>query len=459
MEAAKKLNTYSKLAHDSIVWFVTHVIGVTPTHQQLDVLDAIDKGNWRISIRSGHGPGKSTLMAWIALWWLSTRPHSKVPCTAPTGHQLQDVLWGEISYWHGKMAEPWKGCIEITSDMARHVIAPKSWYAAARTARKENPDALQGFHADHLAFLIDEASGVPEEIFQVAEGALSTPGVLVVMAGNPTRLEGSFYESFHNDRKHWSTFHFSSKDSPLVDKAYWTRMAERYGEDSDIYRVRVLGDFPRQETDALISLEMVEDAQNRTRPDGWERFPLVYGVDPARFGDDETALVKRRGSVVTEVMGVHKRDTMEVAGLVALEAKKDRPKHIFVDTIGVGSGVFDRLVELGYPVVEVNVAEKAKDTEQFNDSRSELWWNVKEWIEKEAAVLPDDDDLAGQLSTVKFRITSSGKVRIEGKDERKKRGLSSPDRADALMLTFSPKRTKDLSDIQIGEPTGGGWMS
>lgn len=435
----------------SVVYFCEKVLNVTPTFQQREVLEAIDAGEWRITIRSGHGPGKSSMLAWILIWFLTTRPYSKVPSTAPTGHQLADVLWGEVSYWHERMAEPYKSLLDVSSDMVRHQEAPKSWYAAARTARKENPDALQGFHAPHLAFLIDEASGVPEVIFQVAEGALSTPGALVIMAGNPTRLEGTFYDAFHSDRKHWKTFHFSSQDSPLVAPEYCTRMAERYGADSDIYRVRVLGDFPKQESDTLISLADAEDAQNRPEPAGWHEYPLIYGVDPARFGDDETVILKRKGPVVLEVIGVYKRDTMEVAGLVALEAKKDRPEHILVDTIGVGAGVHDRLVELGYPSVEVQVSEKPKHEDQFMNLRAELWWSVKEWIEKEPAVLPDDEDMIGQLSSIKYKITSNGKIQIESKQDRKKRGLISPNRADALMLTFFHVRRK--GEVKVLKPS------
>jgi hypothetical protein len=287
-------------------------------------------------------------------------------------------------------------------------------------------------------FLIDEASGVPEEVFEVAEGALSTPGSLVVMAGNPTRREGAFYRAFHEDRAHWATFRFPSSGSPLVDPDYPTRMAARYGAQSDVYRVRVEGDFPKAEPDALIGLGPVEAAAQRFAegeipPDA----PLVFGVDVARFGDDDTVILRRRGPAVTELSVFNGLDTMQTAGRVARAAREERPALIFVDVVGIGAGVADRLREEGLPVYEVNVAERARDAERFDDLRSELWWRVREWLESGEARLPRDGELLAELATVRYELTSAGRVRVEAKRDRKRRGLSSPDRADALMMTFA----------------------
>ena len=416
--------------------FVELVLGAKPSKQQSSVLKALEDGERRIAIRSGHGVGKSTLLAWVLLWWISTRPGAVIPCTAPTAHQLEDILWGEVVRWHKAMGEPLRSLLTVTKNSVRHKSAPQGWFAAARTSRRDNPEALQGFHGEHLAFLIDEASGVAEEVFEVAEGALSTPGALVILAGNPTRLDGTFYRAFHGEREHWATFHFPSHKSPLVSTEYAKHMAARYGESSDIYRVRVEGEFPLCEADTLIALPLVEAAIERA-PHKKEVPPLVYGVDVARFGDDETVILKRRGDHVLSIEALRDLDTMAVAGLIAASARAEKPSLIFIDVIGVGAGVADRLLELGLPIYQVNVARRAAEPERFDDLRSELWWRTREWLESGAPSLPPDEELAAQLTTIKYSLTSNGRVRVESKQERKKRGLKSPDRGDALMMTFA----------------------
>jgi hypothetical protein len=433
--------------------FVTRVIGANPTAQQAQILKALDQGKRRIAVRSGHGVGKSALLSWILLWWLSTRPASIIPCTAPTAHQLEDILWGEIGRWRQKMRPPFRDLLQVGRNWVRHQGAPDSWFAVGRTSRKGNPEALQGFHGEHLAFLIDEASGIDDEVFEVAEGALSTPGSLVVMAGNPTRREGAFYRAFHSDRAHWSTFCLPSSGSTLVAPEYSQRMAARYGEDSDIYRVRVLGEFPSSEPDALIGLATVEAAvRNELAPE--TEHPVVLGVDVARFGDDETVILRRRGPVVEQIECYRGLDTMETSGRAIKAARHHRASTVFVDVVGIGAGVADRLREMKLYVHPVNVAERAHDTERFDDLRSELWWRVRDWLESGEAVLPDDEELVAQLSTIKYGVTSNGRIRIESKRERKHRGLCSPDRADALMMTFAAPAVSHLPDLL--NASGGG---
>ncbi len=416
--------------------FVRRVIGAEPTEQQAKVLAYLDGGERRIAVRSGHGVGKSALLAWILLWWISTRPFAIIPCTAPTAHQLEDVLWGEVVRWHRNMREPFRSLLTVGKKWIRHRESPEDWFAVARTARRENPEALQGFHGKHLAFLIDEASGVPEEVFEVAEGALSTPGSLVVMVGNPTRREGAFFRAFHSDRPHWKTLHLPSTNSSLVDPQYSERMKKRYGEDSDVYRVRVKGDFPSAEPDALVGLSVVEAAVGKQVEIQADE-PLVYGVDVARFGDDETVLLRRRGVLVEGLESWRNLDTMQTSAKVAAMARAQRPSLIFVDVVGIGAGVADRLREMGLPVHPVNVSERPADQVRFDDLRSELWWRLRQWLEGGNVSLPTDDELVAQISTIKYGLTGTGKMRIESKRDRKKRGLASPDRADALMMTFA----------------------
>jgi hypothetical protein len=411
--------------------FVTEAIRVTPTDQQEGVLKEIKPGS-HISIRSGHGVGKTALLAWLILWFMCTRFDARIPCTASTHSQLRDILWPEIAKWRGKLPLQYQQNLEWQTE---HVIWAKrkeTWFAVARTARKENPEALQGFHGENLLFCVDESSGVPSEVFEVAQGALTKANVISVMTGNPTRLSGEFYRSHHQERHLWKTFHFSSEDSPLVSPDYAKRIANKYGRDSDVYRVRVKGDFPLAESDTFISLPLVEQAKLIVQPEGKKH---IWGLDPARFGDDESALVKRAGMKVVDVSGIRKRDTMEVAGWVAQQARQENPHQIMIDIIGIGSGVYDRLKEQGFHVVPVNVAERASNNEEYPKVRDELWGNVRDAL-LNGLSLPEDEELAGQLSAPKYKFDSAGRIVIESKDDMKKRGIDSPDRADALCNTF-----------------------
>src|SRR5439155_6516448 len=287
------------------VLYVRQRFGVDPTPQQATILQALVPPGAKVSVRSGHGIGKSSCAAWAILWHLETHAYSKVPCTAPTAQQLRDILWGELSKWrrHADEQSARRGdhpdlhlsvLFHLTQDRLYDLAAPE-WAATARTARKESPEALQGFHAKYLLFVIDEASSIDEAIFEAAEGALSTPGARVLMLGNPTRNSGTFAASYKQHREEYVALHFRSQDSPLVDPSYRERLVRKWGEGSNVVRVRADGEFPRQEDDMLISLELTEPCLTRERVPGEGTRRL--GVDVARMGSDRTVLVLRHGAV------------------------------------------------------------------------------------------------------------------------------------------------------------------
>ena len=427
--------------------FAAEVLGANPTDQQIEAGLAL-VARRRVSIRSGHGTGKSTFMAWCILWFLSSYFPAKVPATAPTSHQLDDVLWAELAMWHRKMQERMPGLASQFSwsqGAYRMASAPLESFAVARTSRPEKPEALQGFHAEHILFLIDEASGVAENVFEVAEGALSTAGAFVVMAANPTRQSGYFYDSHHRMRASWAALHWSGLDSPLVSKEYVANMLKKYGERSPVYKVRVLGDFIGA-VDGVISLELCEAA--RVREVGpIAGAPIIWGVDVARFGDDSSALAKRRGNHQIEpIREWWGQDTMQTVGIIkaewdAIEEPQGKPDVINVDVIGIGAGVVDRLKELGLPVKGINVAESeavnSRKDKHFNRLRDELWWHGREWLEALDCHLADDDETIAELTTPTYTMLSNGKIQVERKDELKARGVKSPNRADAWLLTFA----------------------
>lgn len=427
-------------------WDDEKKIGVT--EQQWEASKAIVERR-KVSIRSGHGTGKSCFMAWCVLWFMCCYFPCKVPCTAPTGHQLHDVLWAEIAKWHRVMKERvselasefvWK------SEYFQLVSHPQESFAVARTSRPENPEALQGFHSENILFLIDEASGVVEKVFQVAEGALSTDGAFVLMAANPTREDGYFHDSHHKMRDRFAALHWDGEDSPLVSRTYVDDMRKKYGVDSPIYQVRVKGNFATA-VDGVIPLSLCEDAKTRDVAPVRDA-PIKWGLDVARFGDDSTALAKRKGNVQLEpTKEWFGKDTMQVVGLLKHEydAAKERPEVICVDVIGLGAGVVDRAKEIGLPVVGVNVAESASSSDKYERLRDELWWLGREWLEARDCKLCDDDALIGELTTPKYQILSNGKIKVESKREMRSRGVASPNRADAWLNTFANVGAKKFS--------------
>lgn len=445
--------------------FVTQALKTAPEPWQAKALAALAAHD-RVAIRSGHGVGKSALLAWVLLWWLLTRFPAKIACTAPTAHQLADVLWGEIAKWHRRLEDPFRDWLRVKADRVELASAPNESFAVARTSRKEEPEALQGFHSENMLFLIDEASGVEDIVFEVGEGAMSTAGAKTLMTGNPTRPSGYFHAAFHKMRARWKTLKVSGEDCTLVSRDYVADMAARYGRESNIFRVRVLGEFPVSEDGAVIALHLCEAAKVRTVAP-LTAFRPVWGVDVARFGGDRSALALRRGNVqLAPVRAWQGHDTMQTAGLIAeafrATPEDEQPSEILVDVIGIGAGVVDRLREQGLPVRGINVAEEAATGGRFLRLRDELWWRAREWLAGRDTRLAEDDALIAELTAPRYQITSSGKIKIESKDEMKRRGLASPDLADAFVLTFAGGLLRADEEVPPrygrGRTRGGGWM-
>lgn len=446
--------------------YVRQRFGIELTWQQAQILQALLPRGAKVSVRSGHGVGKSTSAALSISWFTETHDFAKVPCTAPSSHQLRDILWGELSKWRrqadvlsAQRGDPPKYWLtrlfKLVSD-SLYDPGAKEWGAFARTARKEDPEALQGFHAEHLLYVIDEASGVDEAIYEAAEGALSTPGARVLMLGNPTRTSGTFYASHHKDRRSYTALHFRSADSPLVDATYRPRLVQKWGEHSNVVRVRADGEFPRQEDDVLISLELTEPCLTRERREGGG--PRRLGVDVARYGSDRTAFVLRHGGLVDHLKVLSRQDTMETVGAILRLLDPWKVDEVYVDVVGLGAGVYDRLAELKRhgtipcPVISVNVAEKAPPVRHPADAkprllRDYLWLEVAQWLRDSQPVFCADDpggceDLAGELASVGYGLDSNGQLVVEDKDHMRKRLGHSPDLGDALCCTFCPIRPK-----------------
>jgi len=294
-----------------------------------------------------------------------------------------------------------------------------------------------------MLFVVDEASGVPEIIFETAQGALSTEGAKIIMVGNPTRAQGYFFDAFNKNADRWAKQTVSSEDADYVQDAFIADMASQYGDESNAYRVRVLGEFPTGDSDSLIPRHLVEAARDRD-VEPTLGIKTVWGLDVARFGSDRTALAKRRGNELVEpVKSWQDLDTMQVVGRVIQEYDAtpydDRPSEILIDVIGLGAGVVDRLreIDLGPQVRGVNVSESPAMASKYAKLRDELWGKTRAFFEERDCTIPDDEKLIAELTAPTFTFLSTGKMKVEGKDEMKRRGLKSPDLADAFVLTFA----------------------
>ena len=419
--------------------FVTEALGAIPEPWQADALNALARHD-RIAIRSGHGVGKSTFLSWAILWFHTTRYPAKTAATAPTDHQLEDILWSELATWLRKMPEGLQGLFRWLHGRFEVASAPEESFAVARTARKEKPEAFAGIHSEHTLLIGDEASGIDEVIFEAGLGSMSTPGAKMVLTGNPTRTSGYFYEAFHRNRARWHTIRVNSEDVERA-RGHIEDVIATYGKDSNAYRVRVLGEFPTAADEQVIPLELVEAAIARDVAAS-DRYRVVWGLDVARFGDDRTALAKRRGNVLLDPIKFWRHsDTMQTAGQVMAAYQEceyaDRPSEILVDVIGIGAGVVDRMRELGLPVRGINVGELPAHSDRFMRRRDELWWNARDWFSRMDCSIPDDRALVAELTAPNYTFTSAGKLLVEPKSDLKKRGLPSPDLADAFILTLA----------------------
>ncbi len=409
------------------------------------------RDNPRVAVRSCNGSGKTYIAAHAVLWWLMCFPDALAITTAPTEHQVRDVLWREIRrVYHG----------------SEHLIQGKLLRTSLELGDKHyalglstnTPERFQGFHEGHILFVVDEASGVREGIFEAIEGSMTSEHARMLLLGNPTALSGYFYEAFHRRRSLWQTIHISALDTPnlvagkvempnLVTPKWVEDARINWGEESPMYQIRVLGDFPSESEDTLISLKIIESAVEGKDPasasDNEDDEQVEVGVDVARFGSDRTVLCVRRGDRVIDIASYAKKDTMETAGLVNACVGRYSPVHVRIDVIGVGAGVVDRLKELGVPgVTGVNVAHRATNPEHFANLKAELYDGLRERFQQGRIRIPGDQKLISELASIRYSFTSSGQTRLEDKDDLRGRGLPSPDMADALMLAFahSPRR-------------------
>lgn len=442
---------------DHPVEFAKDILGVTPSKEQEMIMNDVAKYQM-VSVKSGHGVGKSALESWIIWWYISTRPYPKILCTAPTKHQLHDILWAEVSKWKRNSKGLDKN-FEWTSEKIYLKGSQEEWFAIARTSNK--PDALQGTHAEHVLIIIDEASGVPDIVFEPVLGSMSTDDAKLLMCGNPTQISGFFYESHTSKRALYKTHTIDGSKCERVDKEYVKTIIEMFGKDSDVYRVRVAGEFPKANPESFISLDIINTNKEIIK----DVYSIDLGVDVARYGDDESVIATTFNKCQVERLNVFRHnDTMKLTGQIVNIIKRineDYPNitvRVKIDCDGLGVGVYDRLKEviaekdLDATAVECHFGGKGGKVSydepiEYYNSTGLMWGNLRTKLKNKELAIPNDNELISQLTNRRYFINSDGTIKLERKEDMKKRNVHSPDRADAIVLSlYEPRQSMIMSD-------------
>lgn len=423
---------------------IESLFGIELTEQQKQLVRLADDQTARVAVSSCTGSGKTAVLSMLTLLYLMILPDCRILITSPSSSQLVRVFNSEVKKWHRKMPVQFQPWYDITRETIRYLNSDKyENFASLVTASVENKESLQGGHADNYVIFGDEASGINQDAFDILLGTLSTgDGGRFIQVSNPVRSSGRFYQIFQNDKSKWHKLYFSAFDSPNVNKEWIEEMEATYGADSDLYRMRVLGRFPRVGVAQYISADVVEAAINTTLPpNSYNNFGKIMGVDVARFGDDSTCLVVRQGPKVLDIRVFKGLNTMEVAARVAEFQAIHGCQQIHIDAIGIGAGTYDRCKELQLPVIEVNVSVKSTEPNIYCNLRSQIWGKMKDWLAN-GADLPimcreKDTNLSAELTAMEYFYNNKMQLQLMSKKDLKRMGHPSPDIADALALTFA----------------------
>lgn len=407
----------------------------------------VDYSVLRAAVASGRGIGKSALVSWLVLWMLTTRIGASVVVSANSEAQLRSITWAEISKWLAMLMNshwwevsatriaPAKWLTELVErDLKK---GTRYWGAEGRLWSEENPDSYAGLHnSDGVLLIFDEASGIPDPIWDVAQGFFTenTPHRFWLTFSNPRRNSGYFFECFNAKRDFWNTRNVDARTVEDTDKQVYEQIIAEYGEDSSQARVEVYGEFPTNGDDQFISPSMVDEATRRP-PYKDMSAPIVLGIDPARGGADSTVIAVRQGRDLIAIRRYHGEDTMEIVGRVIDALEEFKPTLAVIDEGGLGYGILDRLNEQRYKVRGVNFGWKSKNPVMWQNKRSEVWGALREWLK--TASIPPDRQLKADLTGPMKKFNSSGAILLESKKDMKARGLASPDAADALACTFA----------------------
>lgn len=448
-------------------------VGPEPWQEKLlcDLRDGLINVEHAIQLArtSGHGIGKSALVAWIILWAISTRVGTRGIVTANTENQLKTRTWVELGKWYRMFIAREYFKLTATRLSALDPLWEDQWRIDQVPWSERNTEAFAGLHnKDRRVLLVfDEASAIPDLIWETAEGALTDSSTQIIWAvfGNPTRNKGRFRDCFPGGKfaHRWRSAAVDSREVSITNKDQIQQWIDDYGEDSDFVRVRVRGIFPRVDAESFISYEVAMEAARRDvePPLG---FPVVLGVDVGRFGDDPSVIYPRKGRDARslEIEVYPHIDTMNLAMKIVQAVNKHKASMVFVDEGGVGGGVVDRLRQLQVPVMGVDFGSKADGINEMGErgtkyanKRAEIWGALRDWLPTGAIAdrvhgleLTLPDELTGPT----YGLTAKEEIQLESKKEMRRRGVTSPNLADALACTFAfPTYTPQLQREMLEE--------
>lgn len=473
-----QLLMYQKKIQTEPNFYCKAVLGDTLWKIQIDIMDAI-RDYSRVTVKSCHASGKSFVAARIALNFLHAFTNSIVLTTAPTFRQVEDILWQEIrsAFYNARVPDAMFGTMLNT----RYDLGD-GWFGIGLST--DDPDRFQGYHSNHILVVADEASGIEKNIFDAIEGITSTGYTRVLLIGNPTDPTGYFAETFKHDI--WKKITISCFDTPnfstinnleqlknsteeqrtaavtnpkLITPRWAYERIMDWGVESPLFQSRVLGMFPEESDDTLIALKYVEKALLQNNPDGSRKVRIgddwQIGLDVARYGSDRTCFVVRHGSEVIDIIWYQKEDTMKTVGRAKYILRQYPEARLLIDEIGIGAGVVDRLNEdkkFDGRIVGINVANRTQDDEniKFINMRARFYWKLRERFINNEIILIDRGSVVSDLTNLKYKFRSTdGAIQIESKEDLKKRGLRSPDIADALTLAFADESSKEPNIIFI----------
>lgn len=426
-----------------------NALNFTYTFQQKELLEAVQRGDPRIACKSGQGPGKTTIAAVIGLWRTWRRYNAMTVVTAPTYRQCHEVWLAECRRVMAKADPMIQKFFKITKTKVTLGDEP-DWGIKLVTATKE--ENAQGYHDPNMTVIVEEASGVKRDIITQFKGTLSNPNSLLLMIGNPNTRDCSFFDCFNSQRDKWETMTFNAEETPESAWFSYQRnrdLEEEFGRDSDVYRIRVLGEFPHSDPNCVVSSDDLEKVClkklivpcSRIERGGvvGAGYAKQFGMDFARFGGDENVYYRRSGNAIVEGMRYSHTDPSDVVDKVfrsqSEAAWKDKDCHYVVDAGGMGQGVMHRFYDAGKNVLEFHNGGKAHKKD-YENKITEAWFHLAQMVRKGICCLPKDNILMQQLCSRQYYTTRKGKLVLETKDEYMKRGHESPDRADAAVMTF-----------------------
>lgn len=401
------------------------------------------------AVASGHGIGKSALISWLIHFAISTHENTRGVVTANTEGQLRTKTWPELSKWHNMFIAKDLFTYTATAIFSSDKDYEKTWRIDAIPWSKNSPESFAGLHnqGNRILVLFDEASAIDDGIWEVTEGALTDANTEIIWCafGNPTRNSGRFRECFRKYRDYWKTYQIDSRTVKISNKAKIEEWLEAYGEDSDFFKVRVRGVFPSASDLQFISTEIADKAQKQVyKPGQFDHLPTIIGVDPAWTGSDSLEIVMRQGYYMKSLASIPKNDDdWRMAQLIAQFEDEYKADAVFID-MGYGTGIYSIGKQLGRKWRLIEFGGKSNDPVYLN-MRAYMWGQMKEWLREGGSIPQNDQALYDDIVGPEAIIDKNGRIQLESKKDMKDRGLPSPNKGDALALTFAFRVTKKVN--------------